>query len=294
MGDGHIFAETAHRGVVVGVYGMDEGTCTEEEERLEHGVCEQVEHGGHVSEAVVEFGTCHAKRYHHKGNLRDSREREHTFNIDLAASHYGGIESRDGADTGDKQQRCFLNKVEREHAGNQINAGNHHGSSVDEGRNRCRAFHSVRKPDVQRHHGRLTHTADEDEHEGPSQHRSSHEGCAACRSQHAGRIVGDGYEVECLAVEGKYQDTDEETEVGETRHDERLLGSRYGRRQLIIEADEQVRGDAHELPEYVHLENVGCHHEAEHREREQRKESVETLESLLPFHVAPAVEVHHE
>ncbi len=57
-------------------------------------------------------------------------------------------------------------------------------------------------------------------------------------------------------------------------------------KEVIEEADEQIRGDTHELPEDIHLEDVGGHDQSEHREGEERKESVVTLETLLTLHIA--------
>ena len=72
----------------------------------------------------------------------------------------------------------------------------------------------------------------------------------------------------------------------------------------IVEADEEVRADTHQLPEEVHLEDVGSHHQAQHRHREEREESVETLEALLVAlflivlvtlsHIAKAIDMNHE
>lgn len=50
---------------------MDQRAGAEEEERLEHCVGEQMEHTGHVAEAMVEFRTGNAERNHHECNLRD-------------------------------------------------------------------------------------------------------------------------------------------------------------------------------------------------------------------------------
>jgi hypothetical protein len=81
-----------------------------------------------------------------------------------------------------------------------------------------------------------------------------------------------------VAVE---EDTDEEEQVGETCDDESLLRSVHGSVLRIVESDEQVRAHTHELPEEIHLEDVGGHHQTQHRHGEERKESIEALESFL-------------
>ncbi len=70
-GDGHVFAETTHGGVVVAVDCMNEATCSEEEERLKHSVSEEVEHCSHVSETAVMYTldrliVSDCQRYHHE------------------------------------------------------------------------------------------------------------------------------------------------------------------------------------------------------------------------------------
>ena len=72
----------------------------------------------------------------------------------------------------------------------------------------------------------------------------------------------------------------------------------------IVESDKQIRANADELPEEVHLEDVRCNDKAEHRHREERQESVETLESLFVAlslivlialsHITERVDVNHE
>ena len=49
MGNGHILAQATHVFLLITVYGVDDTTCTEEQTSLEHSVCEQVEHTGHVT-----------------------------------------------------------------------------------------------------------------------------------------------------------------------------------------------------------------------------------------------------
>ena len=317
VGDGHMLAQTVHGGVVVGADGMDESTCAKEEQSLEHGVCEEVEHRCHVAEAVVKLGTGNAERYHHEGNLRDSREGKHALDVDLHAGYHGGVERGESTHNGDDDQSAFLHEVEREETGHKVDTGHNHGGGVDEGRHGSRAFHGVGQPDMQRHHGRLTHTAHKDEHECPCEHRGTHKHRSGRVLEDAAdglggadvHLVGvgktlDGHrcklgEVECAGVERKHQNTHKEAEVGEAGNDECLLGSRYGGGLGVVEADEQIRRCTHELPEDIHLEDVGSDNEAEHREAEERQESVETLEAVLIHavmvaHIAHRVEVHHE
>ena len=82
---------------VIRTDGMDECARAEEEQGLEHGVGEEVEHGCHVADAVVELGTGNSQRHHHKRNLRYGGECEHSLDINLRTCYHGSIEGSDGA-----------------------------------------------------------------------------------------------------------------------------------------------------------------------------------------------------
>ena len=105
MRHGHVFAQAAHGRHLVAVDGMDDAAGTEEEQRLEHGMGEEVEHGGHVTQTTMvlmsggDFGT-YAEGHHHEGYLRNGGEGEHTLDVALSAGHGSGIESGEGADPG--------------------------------------------------------------------------------------------------------------------------------------------------------------------------------------------------
>ena len=71
MGNRHVFAQTAHGFHLVAVYGMDDASGSQEEQGLEHGVCEQVEHTGHVTQSAFVRVGCRADTqcHHHETNL---------------------------------------------------------------------------------------------------------------------------------------------------------------------------------------------------------------------------------
>ena len=72
-------------------------------------------------------------------------------------------------------------------------------------------------------------------------------------------------ELECPVCGEQQQDADQEAEVAEPGHQERLL--RRGRRlgPLVPVADQQIRAQANELPDDVDREQVVREHESEHR-----------------------------
>ena len=72
----------------------------------------------------------------------------------------------------------------------------------------------------------------------------------------------------------------------------------------VIEPDQQIRAYTHQLPEQIHLENIGSHHESEHGHRKKRQVSIETLETVLILlklivlvtfsHITERIDVNHE
>ena len=283
----HVFAQAAHGGHLVAVHRMDDASCTEEQQRLEHGVRKQVEHACHITQSafVRVCGCTYAERYHHKAYLRDGGEGEYTLDVTLHTSHAGGIECGECAYIGHEVQHVGrIVDEQREHACHQVYACHHHRSGMNQCAHRSRTFHGIGQPDVQREHGALAGSADEHQ----SQRQRNH-GSAAFQQCHFIGLEGVGSGIVTVN-----QDTDKEAQVGKAGHDKRFLagGDCCGFR--VVEAYQQVGRHTHQLPEQIHLEDIGCHHQSEHGHRKQREESVVALEAAFAFHIAERVEVHHE
>ena len=101
-------------------------------------------------------------------------------------------------------------------------------------------------------------------------------------------------EAERISIVAEHQDTDKEEHIGKARHDERLLRGGNGGLQRIVETNQQIGADTYQLPEGVHLEDVGSQHQAQHRHGEEAQESVVTLEALLTVHVAKRIDMYHK
>ena len=202
----------------------------------------------------VSSGQTHAQSNHHKGNLRNCRESQHTLDITLYASNCSGIECGKRTHPNNNAQ-CIgsILNPQGEQTGYLINTGNYHRRSMNQGTDRRRTFHCIGQPDMQREHGTLTGTTDKHQYQGRRQHVSP-----------LGKSFCIEVKAERLAIITVNQNTDKEEHIGKTRHDERLLGSGNGWRRRVIEANQQIRGDTHQLPEQIHLENVGSYHQAEH------------------------------
>ena len=284
--DGHILAQTSHSRHLVAVDGMDDAARAEEEQGLEHGVGEEVEHAGHVTQASfvrVGRGT-YAESHHHEADLRNGGEGQHTLDVALHAGYRCRIESGEGTHVGHDVKRLGrIGDEQREHAGHQIDTRYHHSSGMDEGTDRRRTLHGVGQPDVQGEHGTLACTADEHQPQGQRKHGTTF-----------GQSHLSGGECIGACIVTIHQDTDEEAQVGEARHDERFLRSGDGGRFGIIESDEQIGRYTHQLPEEVHLEDVRGYHQAQHGHGEERQKGIVALETPLTLHVAEGVDVYHQ
>ena len=211
---------------------MDNTSGTQEQQGLEHGVGEQVEHSCHVSQSSF-MRICRGadtEGDHHKTDLGNGRESQHTLDVALGTGYGCCIEGCECSYISNQMQGVRSKTDEqREHACYQVNTGYHHCGSVDQGADRSRTFHSVRQPDVQREHGALSGTAHEHQSQSQRKYHSQLHQALFTRSEGKGLHV--------ITVD---QNTDQESEVGKTGYDECFLAGGNGFRFCIIESDEQV------------------------------------------------------
>src|SRR5574344_398719 len=120
----------------------------------------------------------YAEGYHHKRNLRYSREGEHTLDVALGASHGSGIESGEHSNPYHNAHvtGSILNP-QGEETCNLENTGNNHRGGMDERTHRSGTLHGIGQPDVQWEHRRLTGTTDEHQHKGCGQDEASGSNC---------------------------------------------------------------------------------------------------------------------
>ena len=283
---GHIPAQAAHGRHFVGVDGVDDTSGAEEQQGLEHGVREEVEHRSHVPQpARMRIGRgADAQRHDHKTDLRNGAERQHALDIALDAGHHGGVQRRKGTDVGRPVEHFGrIADKEREHARHEVDARHDHRRGMNQRRHGRRALHGVGQPDMQREHRALARAADEHQPQRQRDHRP--------RGGQQPHLRRKGERPGVIAVE---EDSDEESQIGEARHDKGLLRRGDGLPLRIVEADQQIRADAHQLPEQVHLENIGRHHKSHHTHRKQRQERIVALETPFALHVAQRVDMHHQ
>jgi hypothetical protein len=149
----------------------------------------------------------------------------------------------------------------------EVDAGLHHRGGVQVGRDRGRRRHRGRQPRVERHLRALGERADQDEQQ---RHR---DGPAR------GRV---GQELRQRGRAGRLPEEDEagqHHEPAERRDEQCLLRRAATVLALVVEADEQVGGDAGELPEDVEQDQVVGEHQAEHRPGEGGEHPREAAEA---------------
>ena len=122
--------------------GVDDVACREEEEGFEEGVRHEMEHAGGVG--------ADAHGQEHVADLAHRRIGEDPLDVNLRGPDGGREERGHPADHGDRSGGGRRPIVELMHAGDQVDAGRHHGGGVDQGGDRGRAFHGVGKPGMER------------------------------------------------------------------------------------------------------------------------------------------------
>ncbi len=262
------------------VQAEDDGGAAQEQEGFEERVVHQVQHRGGEAGAGVGVQVdeaASAESEEHVAELAQCREGEHALDVQCRERHRRRVERGEAADeTDDEEDGLALahaeGDVEREGARDEVDARLDHGRGVNERRHRGRALHGVGQPQVERELRRLADGAAEDQQAGPEQG-------VLVRQQ-----VG---VVEQLAVAegpergGEQDDAQEQENVAEARHHERLLGGRGGAGLRVPVPDEEVGAEAHDLPEDEHQEVVVHHDGAEHAGHEERLDAEVAAQVLV-------------
>ena len=290
---GHLRPQTAivpH--VLLVMHPVDDRTGPEEQHRLEEGVGQQVEHRHRID---ADTGG-----HEHVAQLRTGRIGDHALDVVLHEAHRRREEGRDGADIDDDHLRFRSELEDRRHPADKEHPRRHHGRRVDEGRDRCRAFHRVRQPRVQDELRRLAHRANE------QQEGDQVRGVPVCpeegqlRLGQLGRGGEHGVELDRVRQVEQREDPQRKAEIPDPVDHEGLDRGGIGGRLAEIEPDQQVGREANPLPAKEHLREVVRRHQHQHREGEQRQVGKEpgpialglVVEVLVMSHVAHRIKVH--
>ena len=245
------------------VHGMDDRAGAEEQQRLEKGVGEQVEHRRAIGPR--------AGGKEHVAELRTGRIGDDALDIGLHQRHRGGEQGGGSADIGDDGLRRQAGFEHRRQAADHEDAGGNHGRGMDQRRHRRRAFHCIGQPGVQAQLRRFAHRADEQQQADRRHHVEARaeegEGCT-CLAAH-GRQNGvdrDGAEHH----EGR-ENAERKAEITHPIDHECLDRGGVGAGLGVPETDEQIGSEADPFPAHEHLDEVIGGHQHQHGEGEQRQ-----------------------
>ena len=262
---------------------MDDRTRAKEQHRLEEGMREQVEHRHRID--------AHTRRHEHIAKLRHGRIGDDALDVVLHQTNGRRDEGRQRTDHHDHRGRVGRVFIKGRHPADQEHPGGDHGSGVDQRRHRRRALHRVRQPGVQDQLRRFPHRADEQQH--PDQVRRvpvrPQEMQVGFRQRRGGSE--DIVELDAVGQVIKPENPQRKAKVADAVDHEGLDRRRIGRRLAIIEADQQVRRDAHAFPAKEHLHQVVRRHQHQHGEGEERQIGKEA--GLVMLALMPVVVMRH-
>jgi hypothetical protein len=292
-GDGHVLAQAAHAAdVLLAGAAVDDGACAEEEQGFEEGVGDEVEH--------ADGDSADSEAHHHVAELRDGGVSEDALDVPLRHGDGGTEEGGNCADPGDDLQGHgggerggWVGGHQRINARDEEDTGGDHGGGVDERADGGGAFHRVGQPDVQWDLAGFARRSAEDEDADGGGDGEAEDGGLCDKVGEGGGFEGAGAGVveeqrAGLGVEPDH--ADQESEVADAGGDEGFLRGGGGFGLGVPEADEEVRGEADDLPAHEEEEQAVGDDDAEHGSGEERQETEEAGEVLVVLHVADAVD----
>src|SRR2546428_1303353 len=146
------------------------------------------------------------------------------------------------------------------------------------------ALHRIREPGVQRELGGLP--------DGPAEQEEGNQGEQLGVQQADPR--GDLIEPDRAELALDNKDGNEEEDVSDAVNEDRLLRGSRRFRLVVPKSDQQIRAEAHDLPENQELQEVVCGYSAEHRRREQTHLGVVARLALLLVHVSERIDKNQE
>ena len=139
-----------------------DGAGAEEEEALEEGVIEEMEHR--------DAWRADAEREEHISQLADGREGEHALNVVGGEAHRGGEHGGESADQRDRIHRGLALLKEAEEARDEEHARRDHRRRVNQRTHRSRALHRVGQPRMEGELRGLARGAREQPNRRPARH----------------------------------------------------------------------------------------------------------------------------
>ena len=255
IGQRQLLPQPAHpEDVLLVVAGMDHRTGSKEQQSLEESV-------GHQVEDRRIPGT-NAQGEEHVADLAHGRVGEDALIVGLHQRGKTGQHQGHAADDADQLESLRGQQEQTVGAGDQVHAGGNHGRRVDQRRHRSRAGHGVGQPGLQRQLGRFTDRAAQQHQCGQPQPGVT--GHVLLRRQHHQLLDVQGAEVEEQQEQANHQE--HVADAGDDKGLERRVTVGH---VLVVEADQQVRAQAHAFPAEEQHQQVVAEHQQQHAEDEQ-------------------------
>ncbi len=252
---------------------MDDAAGAHEEERLEEGVGEEVEH-----RPRHRTGTDGEE---HVADLAHRRVGEDFLDLPLGEGAGRRVEGGGGADGGDHRHAEGGEGDQGEEPAEQVDAGSDHGRGVDQRRDRGRAGHGVGEPGHQRQLGALA--------AGAAQQQQGQRGQR--RRRQGGRLSVDAGERQGAEEGEEPEHGDGEKDIADPGDEEGLAPGVGVLPLLVPVADQAVGAEADPLPAEEEQQQVVGEDDGQHGEDEEVEQREEARIVLFLAHVADGIEV---
>ena len=178
-------------------------------------------------------------------------------------------------------------------SGDEEDTGSYHGCRVNQGADGGGAFHCVGKPDVEWDLAGLTGCAAEDENADDGGEGEAEDGGLRGEVSERGGFKAAGpsvVEEERAGLRVEPDHAKQECEITDAGGDEGFLCGGGGLRLVVPEADEEIGGEADDLPAHEEQKEAVGDDDAQHGPGEERHKAEEAREVLIVSHVAHAVD----
>ncbi len=201
----------------------------------------------------------------HISQLADGRIRQDALDIVLDQGDRCGEQRGKDSDKSDGCHRRRRQPKQGARAGDHVHARGHHCGRMDQGADRCRTFHRIGQPHVERYLGGFARC--------PDQHQQTDRGDGSDGSERFDRHVP-GHpehrlEIDAAESPEDEQDREQKTEIPDPVDDECFLAGVGGRPLMKPEPYQEVRTQSAAFPSNEHEEVVVCQNQGQHGEHEQ-------------------------
>ena len=182
---------------------------------------------------------------------------------------------------------------QRIYARDEIHASRDHRGRVNQRGHRRGAFHRVGQPDVQWKLAALAHGSGKDQQADGSGSTQAQPACCESKLTSAEafkRAHAVVVEEQRAGLRKQPDDSKQKENIANARGDESFFCSSRSGGLLIPEADEQIRGEANDLPAHEEQQQAVGDDYAQHGSRKKREEAEEAREVFVVGHVAYGID----